>query len=120
MKKLTNQVTDIDEKEDSDDKLSFSDLIRLVLNGTTASKGCTVSDMRVRMKILDKCEEKPDVLEFEDTEFDVVHGLVKEFKFAMINEGIIIFADALDVAKEDEKKDKKKGEEKVLEKVAGE
>lgn len=66
-----------------DDKALLSEVINI------SSDGISISEMRERIKLLDKVDNATDTLKLEDAEFEKVKSLLENFKFGVVSKHVL-------------------------------
>lgn len=70
-------------------KQSFTEVLSL------PAQGCSVADMRRRMKVLDKLETAVDEVELEDAEFELLKQIYHGTQFRVVHKDLLAIADTL-------------------------
>lgn len=72
---------------------TFGDLIKMVVNSVPVG-GLTIEDIKTRVAILSKAEGL--LIEFSKEEAETVKAMTKEMRWAVVSEGILQFAEAIE------------------------
>lgn len=93
MKILENKITEITEGEK---ELAYADLARFCINRKDGNKGFTISDMRLRLIIVDTLEEAGKVIELEDAHADLLKASVRTTQWGFMHKDLIAFSEAVE------------------------
>ena len=96
-------------KTDKGEDLDYANLMKSALNGLTKEVqqrgGFSPSEMSERIRILDALKAiKNDELVLEDSDYNVLAGVVKAQRFGIIDQGLVDYAEDVANAKDIEKK----------------
>ena len=78
----------------ADTKLTYGDLIQLCIDNTPQG-WFSVTEMRIRLRILDVIKKWWDKLKFEDEDYKTVKKCVSDMKWWVIHKDIIDFTDLI-------------------------
>lgn len=76
------------------EKTTYKELLTAVLDNPRDT-GVKVSELRIRLQILDKLEIAENSLELEDTEANLMKELVADMNWVKIDKGILLFNDEI-------------------------
>lgn len=79
------------------EKFSTRAVLRQIIEGVSPnSGGLSVSDMRRRIKLLDKVEAADKKLELEDADHNYLVQLLQGFPFGVVHPDLVAIADAIE------------------------
>ena len=76
------------------EETTYKELLMAVLDNPRET-GVKVSELRIRLAILDKLEVAENSLELEDTETNLLKELVADMSWVKIDKGILLFNDEI-------------------------
>lgn len=95
MKRIENKVTSVTDSSKGETKqLTYVDLLKVIMNIPPA-QGYTIEEMRSRLAIFSKLDEKASAVELEDAEFKILKDCVLAFRWGTMNADIVAFVDYL-------------------------
>jgi hypothetical protein len=74
------------------------EIIKAVVEGNDGQNGIALDEMRRRMRILDALEKANGALALEDSDWELLCGLLRRFPFARADRQIIQIADDIEQA----------------------
>lgn len=89
---------------DGKEKIGTTKLIEVCLNNAP-EKGLTTTDMRRRIRILDRIESANGTLDLEDADAAILQECVGQMRWKFFDRGIVKFCDAIESMKEIQKTD---------------
>lgn len=111
MQKLVMKDTSIKKGPNTNDKLSYKELIISCMNNGPKD-GFSASEMRLRLRILDVLETcENSILVLEDQDAEKLKECVKSMRWGLIHKDIPIFEDDIDSMEKVEGSKKSDGDE---------
>lgn len=77
-------------------KHTYASLCRTALGTLPIGQGCTVAQMRTRIKLLDTLELAGDTIEMSKEEATEMLSILNNFQWAVVDRQIIEFVDAVE------------------------